>query len=171
MHVKGSRHRVAESKLKERELSRQDEINKRIALSDGSISIACNGTLAQAGNGTSAQQHSWASKPLIEWTRKAALEVICNKTPQQSTSFEYCDAKTRSHFTNGESTSDSKHCSVEIEAASKKVVSRQSDFREHRERELKFIAAGWKRDCHGGWFRDENVEFDSDEEDPNICLA
>lgn len=35
------------------------------------------------------------------------------------------------------------------------------DYRESRERELKFTAAGWKRDCHGHglWFRDENVNL------------
>ena len=31
------------------------------------------------------------------------------------------------------------------------------DFRERRERELKFTAAGWKHDCQEKWFRDENV--------------
>ncbi|GER42209.1 sodium channel modifier 1, partial [Striga asiatica] len=33
------------------------------------------------------------------------------------------------------------------------------DYREQVERELKFTAAGWKRDCHGRWFKDENVRF------------
>uniref|UniRef100_A0A251VE71 Sodium channel modifier 1 n=1 Tax=Helianthus annuus TaxID=4232 RepID=A0A251VE71_HELAN len=80
MHMKSRRHLAAESRLKQNEEERQNEMNKRIALSL-------------------------------------------------------------------ESTSTSKT--------------------ECRERELKFIEAGWKRDCHGGWFRDENVEFDSDEEDPN----
>ncbi|CAA3029444.1 Hypothetical predicted protein [Olea europaea subsp. europaea] len=38
----------------------------------------------------------------------------------------------------------------------------QLDYRVRQERELKFTTAGWKRDCHGTWFKDENVEFDSD---------
>ncbi|KAI3704047.1 hypothetical protein L1987_74253 [Smallanthus sonchifolius] len=58
-----------------------------------------------------------------------------------------------------------------FEATGNDVVQLPLDYRQRRERELKFTAAGWKRDCHGGWFRDENVEFDSDEEDPNECLA
>ena len=33
------------------------------------------------------------------------------------------------------------------------------DFRERQERELKFTAAGWKRDCQGKWFTDENVSL------------
>ncbi|KAK9988310.1 hypothetical protein SO802_028549 [Lithocarpus litseifolius] len=43
MHTKGSSHRAAESKLKETELLRRDEINKRVALSDSSAGTAnCN---------------------------------------------------------------------------------------------------------------------------------
>ncbi|KAK1302400.1 hypothetical protein QJS10_CPB12g01397 [Acorus calamus] len=36
MYIKGARHIAVESRLKERELWRQDEINKRIALADHS---------------------------------------------------------------------------------------------------------------------------------------
>lgn len=61
--------------------------------------------------------------------------------------------------------------SVKMEGSGKDIMQLPLDYRERRERELRFTAAGWKRDCHGGWFRDENVEFDSDEEDPNVSLA
>ncbi|KAI5661053.1 hypothetical protein M9H77_20376 [Catharanthus roseus] len=110
-HMKGSRHRAAESKLKERELAIQDERNKRIALSGR------------------------------------------------------CSSASESLFTQGKGT-------PEVGAVST-VIAGQEEFnlRERRERELKFTAAGWKRDCHGRWFKDENVEFDSDEEDPNVCLG
>ncbi|KAA8545911.1 hypothetical protein F0562_020638 [Nyssa sinensis] len=40
MHIQGSRHRAAEARLKERELVKQNEINKRIALSDCSTDSA-----------------------------------------------------------------------------------------------------------------------------------
>ena len=44
-----------------------------------------------------------------------------------------------------------------IQATDKVFVQPHLDFRERRERELKFTAVGWKRDCQGKWFRDENV--------------
>ena len=39
------------------------------------------------------------------------------------------------------------------------VMQPDMDFRERQERELKFTAAGWKRDCQGKWFTDENVSL------------
>jgi hypothetical protein len=47
----------------------------------------------------------------------------------------------------------------EVIASEKMLVQQHLDFRERRERELKFTEAGWKRDCHGRWFRDENVSI------------
>ncbi|KAJ3704976.1 hypothetical protein LUZ61_008681 [Rhynchospora tenuis] len=79
-------------------------------------------------------------KPLVEQTRATILEL-------QSTKFTL---NAKDAVSNDSNSSISSH--------------------ERRQKELKFIAAGWKRDCHGKWFRDENVEFDSDEEDPNVCL-
>eukprot|EP00252_Welwitschia_mirabilis_P023750 TRINITY_DN6810_c0_g1_i2.p1 TRINITY_DN6810_c0_g1~~TRINITY_DN6810_c0_g1_i2.p1 ORF type:complete len:272 (-),score=53.22 TRINITY_DN6810_c0_g1_i2:190-1005(-) len=49
-------------------------------------------------------------------------------------------------------------------------VNQMVHFEKQKERELKFRAAGWRRDSQGGWFKEENVEFDSDEEDPNISM-
>ncbi|KAI3827995.1 hypothetical protein L1987_02084 [Smallanthus sonchifolius] len=151
MHVKSRRHLSAESKLKQREEDRQNEMNKRIALSLDS---------------TSTKQATLASKPLTEKTRKATFEVAyseqANAVNSQSRNPTY--EKAPYDLTNPSS--------VQMETTSGNVVVQLSlDYRERRERELKFTAAGWKRDCHGGWFRDENVEFDSDEEDPNECLA
>ncbi|KAM7474912.1 hypothetical protein LguiB_022155 [Lonicera macranthoides] len=151
----GSRHRAAESRLKERELSRQKEMKKRVALLP-----------ATANTDTSAQGSKLADKPYIEQTRKASLEIIQSRTPQQSTSCETQVVKfsKKDHIASGPSSGNGKdHCGKEVDQ-------QQQDYRALRERELKFTAAGWKRDCHGGWFRDENVEFDSDEEDPNISL-
>ncbi|KAL2653926.1 hypothetical protein R1flu_022054 [Riccia fluitans] len=40
--------------------------------------------------------------------------------------------------------------------------------RKRRQQELRSFESGWKRDGNGVWYRDENVEFDSDEEPPDI---
>lgn len=161
MHIKGSRHSSAEAVLKERELERQHEMNKRIALSQISSPVANAAT----------QQSRLAGKPLIERTRKAASEVLCTNTPKQTSSFEVNDVKPSwGHTTNGPCDSKTRGSFV-VEAVGKDSAQQQLDYQERRERELKFTAAGWKRDGHGGWFRDENVEFDSDEEDPNVSLA
>ncbi|KAF3339427.1 sodium channel modifier 1-like isoform X1 [Carex littledalei] len=128
VHNKGSRHVAAQTKLKEKELWRQQELNKRIALSSES-------KIQPKNTGSNNQV-----KPLVEQTRTAILEL-------QSSKF-ILNAK--------DATSNDSNSSMSSQ--------------ERREIELKFIAAGWKRDCHGKWYRDETVEFDSDEEDPNVCL-
>ncbi|XP_015089348.1 sodium channel modifier 1-like isoform X2 [Solanum pennellii] len=132
VHVKGSSHRAAETRLRERELGRQDEINKRIALSE--CDTATSKTL------TSSQLCRSASKPLIGRTRKAASDVL-HQNLAQSTASQGDEIKCTKAYN-----------------------------QERRERELKFTSAGWKRDGHGKWFKEENVEFDSDEEEPNLCL-
>lgn len=58
-----------------------------------------------------------------------------------------------------------------VQTPSKVLSEWQADLQKRQEQELRFTASGWKRDCHGRWYRDENVEFDSDEDDPNICLT
>ncbi|XP_078156645.1 uncharacterized protein LOC144552554 [Carex rostrata] len=128
VHNKGSRHVAAQTKLKENELWRQQELNKRIALSSES-------KIQPENTGSNNEV-----KPLVEQTRTAILEL-------QSSKFIL---NLKDATSNDSNSSMSSH--------------------ERREVELKFIAAGWKRDCHGKWYRDENVEFDSDEEDPNVCL-
>ncbi|KAJ9152942.1 hypothetical protein P3X46_026446 [Hevea brasiliensis] len=161
MHCKGSRHLAAESRLKERESMRKDEINKRLALSDSSVGFADYTSLNEK------VRLACSSKPLIEQTRKAASEVLCNKPPRQNSGNQSCDVK----LSKGQ-VPDVKTLSCPlVEGSSGLLIQHQLDFRKHRERELKFIEAGWKRDCHGKWFKDENVEFDSDEEDPNVCLV
>ncbi|KAI3497340.1 hypothetical protein L1887_39883 [Cichorium endivia] len=146
MHVKARRHVDAEMRLKQREEERQYEMNKRITLSlDSSTSMS--------------KTSIKSTKPLIEKTRKATFEVLHNSYPDQSTA----NTTQSYHSTNP--------TFGEIEASGKDIVQLPLDYKERRERELKFTSAGWKRDCHGGWFRDENVEFDSDEEDPNVSLA
>ncbi|KZV58758.1 sodium channel modifier 1-like [Dorcoceras hygrometricum] len=98
-----------------------------------------------------------SSKPLIQQVHKVASEV-------------YCSGVDFSSRTSENPVSESGTCD---HGAQRGVTGKvqQLDSRERREKELKFTAAGWKRDCHGSWFKDENVEFDSDEEDPNDVLT
>ncbi|WMV51274.1 hypothetical protein MTR67_044659 [Solanum verrucosum] len=161
VHVKGSSHRAAESRLRERELGRQDEINKRIALSE--CDTATSKTL------TSSQLGRSASKPLIECTRKAAPDVLhqnlARSTASQGNEIKCTQADTTSVLANQRNS----QC-VQIGVTTNQTIMSQAYNQGRRERELKFTSAGWKRDGHGKWFKDENVEFDSDEEDPNLCL-
>ena len=145
MHSKGSRHQAAESKLKERMLMRQDETNKRLALSESSTgNTNCN---------TYRQKFRSVGKPLIEQTRNVALEILNNTTPQQNSSNANRDVQLiLDRLTNGSRNSS-------CPAIDKEVAGPHLEFQERRERELKFTAAGWKRDCHGKWFRDENVRL------------
>ncbi|XP_060176059.1 uncharacterized protein LOC132606525 [Lycium barbarum] len=161
VHVKGSCHRAAESRLREGELGRQDEINKRIALSE--CGTATSSTL------TSSQLRKSASKPLIECTRKAASDIL-HQTLARSTASQVDEIKcNKGDTTSGLANKRYSQC-VQVGVATNQTLMPQAYNRDLRERELKFTSAGWKRDGHGRWFRDENVEFDSDEEDPNLCL-
>lgn len=148
MHSKGSRHLAAESRLKEGESLRKYEINRRLALADSPVGFAHSTSLNKK------VRLAGVSKPLIEQTSKAASEVLCNKAPKQNSGNQNCDVKlSRGQVTNVATIS----CPL-VEASGELLIQHQLDFRKHRERELKFIEAGWKRDCHGKWFKDENVK-------------
>ncbi|CAK7329822.1 unnamed protein product [Dovyalis caffra] len=166
MHCKGSRHIAAESKLKEKELMGQNEINKRLALSKSDVRPANSSNLNKNAR--------LVGKPLIEQTKKAAAEILNKETARLSSRNQNTDVKLSEGYASVMNAvtkiSENSSC-PEVIASDKMPVHQQLDFRERRERELKFTEAGWKRDCHGRWFRDENVEFDSDEEDPNVCIG
>ncbi|KAK1418222.1 hypothetical protein QVD17_27371 [Tagetes erecta] len=153
MHMKSKRHLAAESKLKQIEEERQNELNKRMALS-----------LDSTTGHTSTKQASLASNPLTEKTRKAAFEVLHRSHHEQGTAV---NSQSRCPTTEKLPYDITNSSFGQVVASGDDVVQLPLDYLERREKELKFTAAGWKRDCHGGWFRDENVEFDSDEEDPN----
>ncbi|KAL0334818.1 UNVERIFIED_CONTAM: Sodium channel modifier 1 [Sesamum radiatum] len=125
----------------------------------------CVNTKAKAN--ASVKQRKSTSRPLIERARKAASEVFPGGVdqPEMKSAIGNLVASC-----GGDSGSNGN--SIEIEGMHKGLVREMQpiDYRERQERELKFTAAGWKRDCHGRWFKDENVEFDSDEEDPNIVF-
>ncbi|KAL8209595.1 hypothetical protein R6Q57_006327 [Mikania cordata] len=161
MHRKSKRHLAAESKLKQREEERRNEMDKRIALSLDSTSINKNSY-------KSTKQANLASKPLTEKTRKTTFEVLHHSYPEQNNAV---NNQSRCLISENEPYDLTNATFVHMETSGNDVLKLPLDYRERKERELKFTAAGWKRDGHGGWFRDENVEFDSDEEDPNECLA
>ncbi|XP_008775236.2 sodium channel modifier 1-like [Phoenix dactylifera] len=184
MHNKGSRHIAAESRLKERELSRKEELNKRIALSAEST-----GASSIAKSSPRLKSPEIYNKPLIKQTQKAILEAQHNKfndlnavhVMKSRPNVSFYDSKVspscKSVMESSTSTvldvsnySDKKS-TVRAETDAKMLADWNVELRKRRENELKFTAAGWKRDCHGKWYRDENVEFDSDEEDPNVCLG
>ncbi|CAL5329205.1 unnamed protein product [Camellia sinensis] len=155
MHIKGSRHRVAESRLKEKQQVIQDEINKRIALSECSSGAAKSSTSTQVN-----PLCRLVRKPLIEQTWRATSEILCNKTTHQSEAKGNNDVKSnKGHSTYEPFCSNDAGSSLAIEAYGNLVAQQQSDLQERRERELKFTAAGWKRDGHGKWFKDENLSL------------
>nr|GMD09901.1 sodium channel modifier 1-like [Ipomoea batatas] len=163
-HLKGSRHRAAESRLKEKELARQDEISKRIALSE-------HVTATSSNVNSSSNKFRPTSKPLIDNTRKAVSEMLKAENFQRDAMCQAFELQGGRSEVVSLSISESGPCVPTGVAPEHKGAAYVAYDRERHERELKFTAAGWKRDCHGRWFKDENVEFDSDEEDPNVCLA
>lgn len=185
MHAKGSRHIAAVSRLKEKELSRREELNKRIALSSDSVAASTCSPPEQA------KETKVRNQPLIEQTRKAILEIQCNRSWERvggpisssqklNTVDNSCDPKisSSSHIRGPPEDirleqppeSTELRAMVVTEPQCKMLVEWNNQLHKRREKELKFISAGWKRDGFGKWYRDENVEFDSDEEDPNDSL-
>ncbi|KAI3992026.1 hypothetical protein MKX01_014917 [Papaver californicum] len=176
MHNKGSAHVAAVSRLKEKELNQQEEISKRIALSDDST--------GKMYSSSSNQKKEFTRKnPLIEWTRKVTSEALKIQKPEQnSRSEQQYEAKSSKMYIPSSSISASvsrqktgasleDNSGEQNEEVCKMLAEHQLELAKRRKKELNFTPAGWKRDCHGKWFRDENVEFDSDEEDPNVCLS
>lgn len=160
MHMKGSRHCAAKSRLKERELSRQAEINKRIALSGSSTSAD--------GNDEPTQQYGLTSKPLTQRTIKAVSEALGTNSAQQFTVPKIDTVKyTRNPILKG-SSSEYENAIDQVVVdkqfpqnmdQKEKVSQQKLDYKERKEKELKFTAAGWKRDGFGGWYKDENVSY------------
>jgi len=173
MHNKGARHIAAESRLREKELSKKHEINKRLALSSDA-SHSNSGNLHTGIRPTNIKE-----KPLIEETRRAILEA-------QSSRFNDFKGKKASHdskWTANTSSFDSNvapsdvpmelstgnagsrewNCKGETSAGNqtqdKLFSDRQTEVRKRQELELRFTASGWKRDGHGRWYRDENVSY------------
>lgn len=130
---------------------KQNEINKKIALSDSSTNAAnssgCN------------QKIRLASKPLIEQTQKAVSEVLFDKSHSQLENRKKKEQSLTGPIGSATCDSTESHLIPSRVEADKVVLQQHLDFRERREKELKFTAAGWKRDGHGKWYRDENVSI------------
>lgn len=159
MHMKGSRHCASESRLKERELSRQAEINKRIALSGSSTSDS---------NDVPTQQYRLTSKPLTQRTMKTVSEALGTNPAQQfivpkidtvkyTGNFILKGSSSKYNSTIGQVVAD-KQFPQNLEYK-EKVPEQQLDYKGRKEKERKFTAAGWKRDGFGGWYKDESVSF------------
>lgn len=171
MHNKGSRHIAAESKARESELSKRDELKKRIALSADSTGLSNSGSSRQQTKNV-----MFPNKPLIQKTMKAISESQCKKVdnPNAANSGHCSNITTLSSVGNSNYPCTTDGISVPsrnipcesnvrdeqnlLSGTTNKILADwNSELREHREKELKFTAAGWKRDCHGKWYRDENV--------------
>lgn len=133
-------------------------MNKRMALGD---SIGCNSKSATYNK----KFKSHDEMTVIGQGRKAACETLGNRTPMWDSRNKMSDGDKfgASHGISGTSTD----CQLNVvsgsfpaaESSDKEVAQRYMDCRERRERELKFTAAGWKRDCHGKWYKDPNVSL------------
>ncbi|KAL5682146.1 hypothetical protein ACJX0J_008531, partial [Zea mays] len=145
MHNKGARHIAAESRLREKELSKKHEISKRLALSSD-VSHSNSGNPR-----TSVWPTNIKEKPLIEETRRAILEA-------QSSRFN--DFQGKKELSTGNTGSREWSCKGQSFAGNqtqdKLFSDRQTEVRKRQEQELWFTASGWKRDGHGRWYRDEN---------------
>lgn len=173
MHRKGSRHIAAESRLREKELATQAELNKRIALSSDS------NVLASIGSSTThAKCNGNQDKPLIEQTRGSILEAQSSKFNDLNARNDRSNSRTRRYISTNdlklhnscnsveeqsvhtgldESNSSDRELFAGTEAHSKMLVDWNAQLQKRQEKELKLTTAGWKRDCHGKWYRDENV--------------
>lgn len=146
MHRKGSRHRAAESRLKEKELIKRDEANKRIALS-GDSSISTSGRIS--------------SKPLLEQAQLDTSEVLSGRASKHEAKDKCPVAGIAVPCPSDMESVPRASVSLPAKEVSSDVTVQQHllDYRERRERELKFTSAGWKRDGNGRWFKDENVSL------------
>ncbi|KAH0451991.1 hypothetical protein IEQ34_019290 [Dendrobium chrysotoxum] len=184
MHIKGSRHIAAETKLKEKELSIKEEINKRISLS-GDINDISSSICPSSKLKGSAVQNKPQNKPLIEKTRQVLLETHCDRihgynpndgcNPATANALTLLSDNASQQIQRTSSVMPFNHnenSSEKITAVDSKMISdKNAELLKRRAKELQFTAAGWKRDGQGKWYKDENVEFDSDEEDPNVFFS
>lgn len=177
MHMKGSRHIAAEAKFKEKELSRKEEINKRMALS-GDIKDFSSSICSFSKLKGSAVQSKPQNKPLIEKTRQVLLEtqrirghnLKNGRNPAITTALTTLNSH-HSLLSDHQSQQIRQTGSVvsvnHIENISERISSVDSktnsecnaELRKRHEKELQFTAAGWKRDGQGKWYKDENVSY------------
>lgn len=127
-------------------------MNKRIALSEH-VTATCSNVNSRSNKCRP------ASKPLIDNTRKAVSEMHKAENFQRDAVCQLREVQGGRSETISLSISESGHCVPTDVAPEHKGVVYVAYDRERHERELKFTAAGWKRDCHGKWYKDENVSI------------
>ncbi|KAI9999887.1 hypothetical protein NQD34_011730 [Periophthalmus magnuspinnatus] len=129
-------------------------------------------------------QEASSSAPLLAQTRKLTHHALLRTVPYNS-----CHRKTstKSEKQPASSTSDFSHSSriSEVKLPTMSTITTKTDttgctkelhleesppMSEQRKKELehylKLKSAGWIQDRSGQWLKDDNVEFDSDEEEP-----
>ncbi|KAM6559098.1 hypothetical protein CsatA_028337 [Cannabis sativa] len=188
-HCKGSKHQAAESRLKEREVATTNNVTKKMRIDleeypsrapacfrgiyNHKFKMASGTLLSEPG----AVRGFAAPERLGGEIYTQANSVTESKSINQShhdTKFHgsgsvsqaIVETTSNSHLDSGVSSFPNADVTC-LEVVEQWCL----DYRERKEKELKFAAAGWKRDGHGKWYKDENAEFDSDEEDPNACLG
>ncbi|CAK6967796.1 sodium channel modifier 1 [Scomber scombrus] len=89
----------------------------------------------------------------------------CSKTPSAQEK-----ACLKTEVSNNSSTCSSSSCTADTEGSQPAVIEEKEPITPQRRRELehylKLKSDGWVRDRSGQWIKDDNVEFDSDEEEP-----
>lgn len=192
VHRKGEKHQAASVKHEERDFRLQNEIQKRAALEASkateivrsnsekprSSSLpACSPLLeatrkrtAQALamlDGTEMSCYSSTGRDVVPYTKQKISQsapffsATSSQVPSQPVKVgkTSADAATRQ--------SDSGKRKKGQRESEPKVGSKEDQDRRHeRERILRLREAGWRLDGNGKWFKDESVEFDSDEEAP-----
>ncbi|XP_024382015.1 uncharacterized protein [Physcomitrium patens] len=189
MHRKGAKHQAAAVKHEEKDLRLQNEIQKRIALEANKVTD----TVRSSQNRQSTSQ---ACAPLIQATRKCTAQalamldgskVVCypsrvgdvpntkliidQGTPFLSptslqVSIPPVKVKPSSAHESGHQKVLGKRKAGQLESGPTVGIKEGQERRQERERLLRLREAGWRLDGNGKWFKDENVEFDSDEEAP-----
>ncbi|KAG7233177.1 hypothetical protein INR49_007383 [Caranx melampygus] len=112
-------------------------------------------------------QEPSSSAPLLEQTRKLTHHALLKTVPYNS-----CHRKTRHCSPSSAHAAANKepHPSKDVKGSELKVEQEAEPITAQRRKELehylKLKSDGWVQDRSGQWIKDENVEFDSDEEEP-----
>lgn len=191
IHRKGEKHQAAALKREEKDFRLQNEIQKRKALeASKTTDIVCSSQKPQSSSLS-------ACSPLLEATRKRTAQALAmpddskvtcysgtvrdvsntkqkighgtpffSAAPSQVPTRPVKVVKTSENAGKRQSKLD-KRMQGQKELECKVVLKEDQDRRQERERLLRLREAGWRLDGNGKWFKDESVEFDSDEEVPS----
>ncbi|KAG0623532.1 hypothetical protein M758_3G181100 [Ceratodon purpureus] len=192
IHRKGEKHQAAAVKHEERDFRLRNEIQKRTALEPSreaetvcsnpqrtqtSSLPACSPLLAATRKRTAqvlamsddskGMRYSSTGGDVVPYTKQKFSQgtPFFSAAPSQVSTQPMKVEKTSTNTATLQS--DSGKRKKGQRDSEPKVVSKEDQDRRHeRERLLRLREAGWRLDGNGKWFRDESVEFDSDEEAP-----